>query len=136
MRNGGFRSDRVRTAVLAACLALAGHFAVSSAVWVRFFLIFLRDPTPPWRAFLVGGAPAVVLLLWFSVAAVLAWRRRRVSLVMWVLGVLGASALFAHDAATHNWQMHAEYFAGEGSAKTFFYFTWWWYDSRWLEGIV
>lgn len=74
-----------------------------------------------------------MFLLWFSTAAVLTWRRLRVSVLVLLLGIMLASALFVRDALTHNWQMHAESYLGAGNRKTFFYFTWWWYDQRWLE---
>ncbi len=135
MQLARFRSNRVRAAVLALSVGAAVHFAVSCLIWGRFLVDFLRDPSPPWRRFLLEGGPAGLLLLWFIAAAVLAWRRLRVSAVALLLGMLVAGSLFVHDAATHNWQLHAESYVRRGNEQTFFYFTWWWYDQRWLERI-
>ncbi len=129
---GRFKSDAARWAVLGLCVGATCHFAVSCLIWGRVLVSCLGDPSPPWRRFLLDGGPAAVFLLWFTTAGVLAWRRLRASVAPLLLGIVLASALFVHDAVTRNWQMHAHYLR-PSAGKTFFYFTWWWYDQRWLE---
>ncbi len=74
----------------------------------------------------------MALLVALLLAGWMAWRRWRVSVIVMLAGSAVAVALFTYDAATHNWQLHAERYNVQHSEKTFYYFTWWWYDQRWL----
>jgi len=65
----------------------------------------------------------------------MAWRCWRASAIVLLVGLILVVTLFVHDAATHNWQMHAESYRLGSNEKTFFYFTWWWYDQRCLDDV-
>ena len=130
-----FASHRLRGTALLVSIGAALHFVPSCLIWGRFLMDFMRDPNPPYRRFLLEGGPAALFLLWFLVSAGMAWRRWRASAIVLLVGLILAVTLFAHDAATRNWQMHAESYGPGSSEKTFFYFTWWWYDQRWLDGV-
>ena len=78
-------------------------------------------------------ALALLLLAWFVAVSLLAlWRMR---LAGWFLlaGLIFSTSLFAYDATTRNYQMHAEDLHATGHQKTFHYATWFWYDESWVR---
>lgn len=125
-----FNSNRSRNVTLIVALALMMHFLLSSLVWAVFVWAAIRQRLIL-RPVLLGSVPAVLLLLRFAMVAFAALCRRRASAWLLVIGLIAGAGVFAYDATTRNWQLHAENFLAEGHQKTFYYNTWWWYDESW-----
>lgn len=128
-----FRSLMRRNLTLVLAGAGVLHFLGSALGWALLVWVGLRQKWPLGPV-LWGALPAVLLFGWFALAALAAWRRRRVAAWLLVVGFTVSAAIFAHDAVTRNWQFHAEDFHAQGPQKTFYYVTWWWYNRAWFDG--
>lgn len=127
-----FKSSRARNATLVLAVVAALHFALSSLLWSFLLLAAVRQDWDLPRV-LLGATPAFLLLGWFAFVSLAALRRLRVAAALLVAGLVAGGAVFAYDAVTRNYQMHAENYHGRGGGKTFHYSTWWWYDEGWFR---
>lgn len=118
--------------------ALLVHFMISSAVWLLWFVGILRNPDmrDHFIPSLQPSAPAFVFCGLSAVSLSLALRGHRAARRAALFVLAATVTLFIIDAHFEHWQLHTfiaskEYWAAGG--KKHDYFTWWWFNDRWLE---
>ena len=127
------RRSAVDTVVLVASIMGVGHFAVSLLLWLGLVRLALSlGDDVEWGHFLYA-TPTVVLLPLYLMCAILAWRRGKAARVLSTVAIALSVGFFIFDATNRNYQVHAEHYHGQGTAKTFHYYNWWWYDESWVD---
>jgi hypothetical protein len=127
-----FKSGTLRNVVLIGGLIGTLHLALSLYLWGHLVVIQMQvGREVKWA--ILGCLPPLLLFVLWTAASWAAWKRRTIS--GWILAAAFIASVgdFAYDAKTRNWQLHYENYHAEGPQKTFFYFTWWWYDESWLQ---
>jgi hypothetical protein len=118
--------------VLIAGLIWTLHFALSLYMWGTLLVVDLQIGREL-KHLLLGCLPPLILFALCLMASWAAWSRRAISGWLLTVVLFASAGVFAYDAKTRNWQLHYENYHSEGPQKTFFYFTWWWYDESWLQ---
>ena len=105
------------------------HYAIAVAGWSLsvFLLLRIGGNTEGWIYVAVRMIPCLFMLVGFTLAVVLAKRRRR--LTKWVVSILTIVTLcwFGFDAYRHDYQIQS--MTKHGCEHH--YTTWWWYSDQW-----
>jgi len=116
---------KLRWIVLIAALAYIGRFFLSIRFWIMILRIGDGLDAQANRYLLVNAGPAVLLFSLSVVTALLAWKRKRFSMILLMLGLILSGIVFAYETTHGRWQIQA---MTEGENCSRFYCTWWWYD--------
>ena len=131
----------LRPTTIAAAL-LVFHFLESFYLWGYYFITMGENPTrrhdilPNIRG---NGSQLITLIVLFGfsvVSLITALRGYRWTLRLLLITLFASLAAFAYDVKHQRWQLHTfiatqDYWDAGGREHD--YFTWWWYNDRWLH---